>query len=31
MNRQTPAGPFDHGFFFDSGMGLHGGYSPYQH
>jgi hypothetical protein len=31
MDRQTPAGPFDHDFFFDSGMGLHGGYSPYQH
>ena len=29
--RQTPAGPFDSGFFFDSGMGLHGGNSPYQH
>ncbi|MGI9426296.1 MAG: hypothetical protein ACR2PA_24170 [Hyphomicrobiaceae bacterium] len=27
--RQTPSGPFDHGFFFDSGMGLHGGDSPY--
>jgi hypothetical protein len=31
MDRQTSAGPFDHGFFFDSGMGLHGGDSPYQH
>jgi hypothetical protein len=31
MDRQTPSGPFDHGFFFDSGMGLHGGDSPYQH
>lgn len=29
--RQTPGGPFDSGFFFDSGMGLHGGNSPYQH
>src|SRR5438046_5548168 len=28
MDRQTPSGPFDHGFFFDSGMGLHGGDSP---
>src|ERR1700730_13737166 len=27
--RQTPGGPFDSGFFFDSGMGLHGGDSPY--
>ena len=31
MDRQTPSGPFDHGFFFDSGMGPHGGDSPYQH
>jgi hypothetical protein len=22
-------GPFDHGFFFDSGVGLRGGYAPY--
>jgi hypothetical protein len=29
--RQTPGGPFDSGFFFDSGMGLHGGNSPYLH
>ena len=29
--RQTPGGPFDSGFFFDSGIGLHGGNSPYQH
>jgi len=29
IDRQTPSGPFDHGFFFDSGMGLHGGDSPY--
>jgi hypothetical protein len=33
---QTPGGPFDYGFFFDSGtglpgLGLHGGNSPYQH
>lgn len=27
--RQSPSGPFDHGFFFDSGIGLHGGDSPY--
>jgi hypothetical protein len=31
LDRQTPSGPFDHGFFFDSGMGLHGGFSPYLH
>ncbi len=29
LDRQTQAGPFDHGFFFDSGMGTHGGDSPY--
>ena len=29
--RQTPSGPFDSGFFFDSGMGPHGGNSPYLH
>ena len=29
LDRQTNAGPFDHGFFFDSGMGGHGGDSPY--
>lgn len=27
--RQTPSGPFDNGFFFDSGGGSHGGDSPY--
>ena len=27
--RQTPSGPFDHGYFFDSGMGINGGNSPY--
>lgn len=27
--RQSRSGPFDHGFFFDSGFGLHGGNSPY--
>jgi hypothetical protein len=26
-----PAGPFDHGFFFDSGIGPRGGDSPYLH
>ncbi len=29
LDKQTVAGPFDHGFFFDSGMGGHGGDSPY--
>ncbi|HUS95965.1 MAG TPA: hypothetical protein VMX97_04410, partial [Hyphomicrobiaceae bacterium] len=29
LGRQTPSGPFDHGFFFDSGMGRNGGDSPY--
>jgi len=29
MDRQTNSGPFDHGFFFDSGMGPRGGESPY--
>lgn len=29
LERQTSAGPFDHGFFFDSGMGQNGGQSPY--
>jgi len=28
-DRQTMAGPFDHGFFFDSGMGPRGGDAPY--
>ena len=28
-DRQTPAGPFDHGFFFDGGMAPNGGDSPY--
>jgi hypothetical protein len=31
LYRQTPGGPFDSGFFFDSGMGLNGGQSPYMH
>ena len=29
--RQSPAGPFDSGFFFDSGIGPRGGNSPYLH
>ncbi len=29
LDRQTVAGPFDHGFFFDSGIAPHGGDSPY--
>lgn len=29
LDRQTNAGPFDHGFFFDSGIGPRGGDSPY--
>ncbi len=29
---QTPSGPFDNGFFFDSGVGsIYGGNSPYMH
>ena len=31
LDRQTGAGPFDHGFFFDSGIGPRGGESPYMH
>ena len=31
FGRQTVAGPFDHGFFFDSGIGPHGGDAPYMH
>ena len=31
LDRQTNSGPFDHGFFFDSGLGSHGGDSPYMH
>src|SRR5678815_5613248 len=27
----TPGGSFDSGFFFDSGIGPHGGNSPYLH
>lgn len=30
LDRQTPFGPFDHGFFFDSGIGPRGGNTPYQ-
>lgn len=29
FGRQTEAGPFDHGFFFDSGVGKNGGDAPY--
>jgi hypothetical protein len=29
VDRQTPSGPFDHGFFFDSGILPRGGNSPY--
>jgi hypothetical protein len=29
LDRQTQAGPFDHGFFFDSGVAPRGGDSPY--
>lgn len=28
-DRQSVSGPFDHGFFYDSGIGPHGGDSPY--
>jgi hypothetical protein len=31
VDRQTVNGPFDHGFFFDSGMAPRGGDSPYLH
>jgi hypothetical protein len=31
LDRQTNAGPFDHGFFFDSGIAPRGGNSPYMH
>lgn len=30
FNRQTSSGPFDSGFFFDSGIGPRGGDSPYR-
>ncbi len=29
LDRQTNSGPFDHGFFFDSGIAPRGGNSPY--
>lgn len=29
LDRQTNAGPFDHGFFFESGTAPRGGNSPY--
>lgn len=29
LDKQSVAGPFDHGFFFDSAIGPHGGDSPY--
>ena len=29
IDRQSSSGPFDHGFFFDSGIGRIGGNSPY--
>jgi hypothetical protein len=29
IDRQTMSGPFDHGFFFDSGIEPNGGNSPY--
>ncbi len=31
IDRQSPFGPFDTGFFFDSAIHPHGGYAPYQH
>ncbi len=31
VDRQTSSGPFDHGFFFDSGIAPRGGDSPYLH
>ena len=30
-DRQTPSGPFDHDFFFDSGVAPRGGNAPYLH
>lgn len=29
LDRQTTSGPFDHGFFFDSGTSFRGGEAPY--
>lgn len=33
LDRQTNAGPFDHGFFYESGIGpgQHGGNAPFLH
>jgi hypothetical protein len=32
LDKQTQAGPFDHGYFYNSGIGSsHGGDSPYMH
>lgn len=31
LDRQTSSGPFDHDFFFDSGIGARGGNSPMLH
>ena len=31
LDRQTRSGPFDHDFFFDSGIGLRGGNAPMLH
>ena len=31
LDRQTTSGPFDHGFFFDSGVAPRGGDSPNMH
>lgn len=31
LDRQTPSGPFDHGFFFDSAVLPRGGEAPYMH
>ena len=31
LDRQTRSGPFDHDFFFDSGVAPRGGNSPYLH
>jgi len=31
LDRQSQAGPFDYGFFFDSGITPRGGESPYMH
>ena len=31
LDRQTRAGPFDHGFFYDSSASPRGGDSPYMH